>query len=87
MDETVQSAAAEQSSVASSLLLRLRADDPAAWRGLLHLYGPLVYRWCRRAGVGPEDARDVGQEVFRTVARKLADFRRDRAGDSFRGWL
>jgi RNA polymerase sigma-70 factor (ECF subfamily) len=33
------------------------------------------------------DAADVRQEVFLSVARKIDDFRRDRAGDTFRGWL
>src|SRR5690349_18372378 len=35
----------------------------------------------------PEDAADVAQEVFRTVAARIQDFRRDRPGDTFRGWL
>jgi RNA polymerase sigma-70 factor (ECF subfamily) len=46
-----------------------------------------VYVWCRRAGVSEPDAADVSQEVFTAVARHIADFRRDRPGDSFRGWL
>lgn len=75
------------SSVATSLLLRLKGDDAVAWQRLMSLYGPSVYGWCRHAGLSPEDAADVGQEVFRAVARRIADFRRDRPGDSFRGWL
>lgn len=71
----------------SSLLLRLRASDQAAWDRFVALYGPLVYLWCRNAGLQPADAADVGQEVFRAVARKINDFRRDRAGGSFRGWV
>src|SRR5262249_11480033 len=43
--------------------------------------------WCRRAGVPEADAADVSQDVFAVVARHLADFRRERPGDSFRGWL
>jgi RNA polymerase sigma-70 factor (ECF subfamily) len=69
------------------LLERTRAQDQAAWERLVTLYSPLVYRWCRQAGLQPADAADVGQEVFRAVARKIGDFRRDRPGDSFRGWL
>jgi RNA polymerase sigma-70 factor (ECF subfamily) len=46
-----------------------------------------VYQWCRRASLRAEDAADVSQEVFRTVAARIADFRRSRPGDSFRGWL
>ncbi len=72
---------------ASSLLDRLRAQDQAAWVRLVALYGPMVYRWCRADGLPSADAEDVGQEVFATVYRKVADFRRDRPGDTFRGWL
>lgn len=65
----------------------MRARDPEAWRQFVFLYGPLVYRWCRRAGLQETDAADVGQEVFAAVARSIADYRHDRQGDSFRGWL
>ena len=51
------------------------------------LYGPLVYLWARNAGLQADDAANVGQEVFRAVARKINDFRREGPGDSFRGWL
>jgi RNA polymerase sigma-70 factor, ECF subfamily len=71
----------------SSLLDRVRAQDQAAWGRLVELYGPLVYRWCRRAGLQAADAADVGQEVFQAVARKVGDFHRDPAGGTFRGWL
>jgi RNA polymerase sigma-70 factor (ECF subfamily) len=77
----------ESASVATSVLVRLREQDPGAWEKLVGLYGPVVYRWCRRAGLRAEDAADVGQEVFAAVARSVARFRRDRQADSFRGWL
>jgi len=51
------------------------------------LYAPSVYRWCRKAGLQTDDASDVAQEVFRSVADNLGQFRHDRPGDSFRGWL
>ncbi len=70
-----------------TLLGRVRANQAGAWERLVELYGPLVYHWCGRARLGPEDTADVFQEVFRAVARHIADFRRDRPGDSFRGWL
>jgi RNA polymerase sigma-70 factor (ECF subfamily) len=69
------------------LLVRVKARDREAWERLVGLYGPLVFRWCRQAGVSAADAPDVGQEVFKAVARKVNDFRRERAGDSFRGWI
>jgi RNA polymerase sigma-70 factor (ECF subfamily) len=70
-----------------SLLMRVQADDQGAWARLVDLYAPLVYLWCRRARLGTEDTADVFQETFRSVAQHINDFRRDRPGDSFRGWL
>ncbi|NUQ63566.1 MAG: sigma-70 family RNA polymerase sigma factor [Pirellulales bacterium] len=74
-------------SASSSLLERVKRREPAAWVRLLDLYGPLVYSWCRRSGLRREDAADVLQEVFRTVAEAIGQFHRDRAGDTLRGWL
>lgn len=71
----------------SSLLARARLGERAAWERLASLYGPLVYRWCRKWGLQPHDAENVGQETFQAVVRGLADFRREQTGDTFRGWL
>jgi RNA polymerase sigma-70 factor (ECF subfamily) len=71
----------------SSLLQRLRRPEPDAWPRLVALYGPTVTQWCRHAGLSAEDADDLAQEVWQAVHRRLADFRRDRPGDSFCGWL
>lgn len=71
----------------SRLVAGLKAREPDAWRQLAALYGPLVLRWCRRQKVPERDAEDVVQEVFLTVANRVADFRHDRQGDTFRGWL
>ncbi|MFW6106664.1 MAG: RNA polymerase sigma factor [bacterium] len=79
--------AGEVSSTSTSLLLRLKELEPEAWNQMAELYGPLVFHWARRAGLSTQDAEDVVQEVFQTVARKMSDFRRDRGGDSFRAWL
>jgi len=77
----------EPSSISSSLLDRLRADQPEAWARLVNLYGPVVYRWCRQAGVAEADSPDVVQDVFSAVAQHVRNFRRDRPGDSFGAWL
>jgi RNA polymerase sigma-70 factor, ECF subfamily len=77
----------DESTLASSVLHRARLGDGEAFQKISKLYGGLVYHWCRSAGLSPEDSEDVGQQVFLTVARKLDGFRRDRPGDSFRGWL
>jgi RNA polymerase sigma-70 factor, ECF subfamily len=70
-----------------SLLARARANDRDAWERLTSLYRPLVAFWCRRARCPAEEVEDVTQEVFAAAAAGLAAFRRDRPGDSFRGWL
>jgi RNA polymerase sigma-70 factor, ECF subfamily len=73
--------------LSSSLLVRVKAQEKAAWDRLVHLYTPLVYSWCCRMRLQEADALDVGQEVFETVWRKIRHFRRERPEDSFRGWL
>jgi RNA polymerase sigma-70 factor (ECF subfamily) len=70
-----------------SLLERLRANDASAWSRLVSLYAPLVQYWCDRAGLRRMDGEDVTQEVFAAAAANLEGFRRDRPGDTFRGWL
>jgi RNA polymerase sigma-70 factor (ECF subfamily) len=70
-----------------SLLDRVRANDQTAWTRLATLYQPLVLFWCRRANCPAAEAEDVAQDVFASVASGLSGFRRDRPGDSFRGWL
>jgi RNA polymerase sigma-70 factor (ECF subfamily) len=78
---------ADASSISSSLLERVKARRPEAWERLAELYGPLVYRWCRLAGVRSDEAPDVVQEVFAALAVGIGNFRRDRPGDNFRAWL
>ncbi|NLF67913.1 MAG: sigma-70 family RNA polymerase sigma factor [Candidatus Anammoximicrobium sp.] len=77
----------EPSSVSTTLLERLRTQDPAGWQQFAQLYGPVVYRWCRRSQLQPQDAADVVQDVFAAVLANVGGFRRNRPGDSFRGWL
>jgi RNA polymerase sigma-70 factor, ECF subfamily len=85
--ETAPGASDPRRRTSLTLLQRLRANEPDAWQTLVHLYTPLLYHWCARAGLQGADADDVRQEVFRAVAAHLGGFRRDRPGDSFRGWL
>lgn len=69
------------------MLRQAVAGDDDGWRRLVTTYGPVVYTWSRRAGLKSHDAADVVQEVLRSVARNLPQFRRERSGDTFRGWL
>ena len=77
----------DQCATSLSLLERARAWDQDAWDRLVTLYAPLIYDWCLKAHLQPADAEDIGQKVFEAVLRKLREFRRDRPGDTFRGWL
>src|SRR5688572_20364634 len=70
-----------------SLLNLARARDTVAWQRLVELYTPLVYFWCRRARLPEQDIPDVVQDVFRAVVAGLGSFRKQREGDTFRGWL
>ena len=74
-------------STALSLLAQLRVSRPDGWRRLAALYGPLIYSWCRQMNLQDHDASDVVQDVLRTVMQNIGGFRRERPGDSFRGWL
>lgn len=77
-------------STSTSLLLRLKSQDEAAWERFVGVYGPLVMSWIRRWFIAhdqmPHDQEDIAQDVFATVHRYIADFDRARTG-SFRKWL
>jgi len=80
----------ELDSTSLSLLKRVRRSDRDAWVRLAALYSPVVYGWCRRAGLQDNDAADAVQEIFRSVFQGLAQFRGDEDNEnsgSFRGWL
>lgn len=74
-------------STSLSLLERIRHNDQAAWSRVLSLYTALVRYWCSRGGCRPEYVDDVVQEVFLAASTSFKNFRRDRPGDTFRGWL
>ena len=74
-------------STSSGLLHRVKAGQAEAWGRLIDIYAPLIYDWCRHSGLQSQDAADVGQEVFATVARRIAEFRKEQPTSSFRGWL
>jgi RNA polymerase sigma-70 factor, ECF subfamily len=76
-----------ESGTSLSLLQRIRNGDASGWRRVVDLYTPLVSYWCRRWGVDGADAEDVIQEVFKAAAQSIGAFRRENAGDTFRGWL
>jgi RNA polymerase sigma-70 factor (ECF subfamily) len=75
------------SATSRSLIVRVQADEPAAWDRLVKLYAPLVLNWCQRGGLQGPDAADIFQDVFRAVVVHVGGFRKERGSDTFRGWL
>lgn len=75
------------SSTSVSLLERAKARQDDAWTKIAELYGPEEYRWVRCRGLQVNDAKDLVQEVFKSVFVALPNFRRDQPGQTFRGWL
>lgn len=69
---------------AGNTLLRaaLRGEEES-WELLTRIYGPVVFRWAKKAGLSSECATDVVQDVFVTVYRSLDTKRVGR----FRSWL
>jgi RNA polymerase sigma-70 factor (ECF subfamily) len=75
------------SATSRSLLARVQANESDAWERLVNLYAPLVLQWCQGRGLQHQDVADVFQEVFQSVVVYIRSFRKERAGDTFRGWL
>jgi RNA polymerase sigma-70 factor, ECF subfamily len=81
------SASSLASDTSSSLLARIRDQDPDAWIQIVEWIGPFILRWCRRANLQAADCDEVSQQVLINVWRQLGAFHKDRPGDSFRGWV
>ncbi|WP_237607687.1 RNA polymerase sigma factor [Roseimaritima sediminicola] len=78
---------AEHPTLSTMWLGGVRAMDADSWSRLVSTFGPIVYRWCRTAGVAEADAPDVVQEVFTAVVRAIVRFEREKTEGSFRSWL
>lgn len=71
-----------------SLLVRLRdSADREAWEEFVSLYGPLIYRYCRKRGLQDADAADMTQTVLQAVSVAVARLEYDRKLGTFRGLL
>ncbi len=77
----------QESGTSLSLLQRIRNGDASGWNRVVDLYSPLLFHWCRRWGVEGADAEDIVQEVLHAASQGIGEFRRERPGDTFRGWL
>ncbi len=70
-------------STSDSLLRRLKASDHEAWERFATLYSPLIYAWCRQAGLQPHDASEISSDVTQSVFGAIQKFEPGR----FRSWL
>lgn len=85
--DTNQQAKPDHPTLSTGLLGGVQQMDPESWSRLVTTFGPIVYRWCRTAGVPDADAADVTQDIFASLARGIATFERQKEQGSFRSWL
>lgn len=70
-----------------TLLNRVRTGDEAAWKRLVEIYGPLVFRKCQTKGLDSDDAAEVTQDVFAAACNGLNSFEKETPGYRFFHWL
>lgn len=70
----------------SALVVRAGRGDEDAWAELVALYARRVYALARARRLSPDDAEEVTQSVFVTLASKLRSADYDERG-SFEAWL
>jgi len=72
----------------TSLINRLKHwSDNQSWEEFFNTYAKMIYHFAVKAGLNDADAQDVVQETVLKVAKKIPDFKYDRAIGSFKGWL
>jgi RNA polymerase sigma-70 factor (ECF subfamily) len=71
-----------------SLLVRLRdGADERAWSEFVSIYEPAIYGFARNKGLQDADARDLCQDVMRSVAKAIDRWDPDPCKGPFRAWL
>jgi RNA polymerase sigma-70 factor, ECF subfamily len=71
-----------------SLILRIKDPQNAlAWNELMAVYRPVIYRLARRKGLLHEDAEDLVQGVFLSVAKAIDRWEHGERQPRFRNWL
>ena len=68
----------------SEAIDKVRSGNPAGFEALYHEYKQAVYGLCLRKTSNVEDAKDLTQEVFLQVYRKVKTLRNEAA---FKSWL
>jgi RNA polymerase sigma factor (sigma-70 family) len=75
--------AAEETTV--SLLLRLRAKDPAAWREIDAVYRPMLIAYLQKQGLNQSEAADCVQDTFVKLLGRIESY--DLPKSDIRKWL
>ena len=72
-----------------SLLCDLREDNQRdeAWAVFHVRYRDVIFGWCLRRGLLPDDAEDLTQDVLLKLFQQLPKYRHDPEQRQFRGWL
>ena len=71
-----------------SLILRIKDPQNAvAWNELMAIYRPVIYRLARRKGLLHEDAEDLVQGVFISIAKAIDRWEQGEGQPRFRNWL
>ena len=71
----------------SSIRLLQDLEEADAWNNIIGVYASIVYRRCRNGGLCVQDAEDVTQDVFTSIARSIERFERRVGGSSFDRWI
>ncbi|MGJ8725706.1 MAG: RNA polymerase sigma factor [Roseibacillus sp.] len=72
----------------ATLLLRLRDKaDQASWNEFVEIYTPLLFAYCQKRAIAPQDSADIVQNVFLSVSKALKTFQYDPAKGRFKAWL
>ena len=74
-------------STSVNLLKRVVEGDQEAWSRFVDVYGPIIYRGCRRSNLSADDAADVVQNVLMRVLKSIGTLSRDQPGQGLRVWL
>jgi RNA polymerase sigma-70 factor (ECF subfamily) len=72
----------------ASLIGRLKdLDDQTAWGEFDRAYGRVIIGFAMRRGLSEQEAKDVAQETWLSVAKDIGEFEYDPARSSFKNWL
>jgi RNA polymerase sigma-70 factor, ECF subfamily len=68
-----------------SIIVGVSQNDPERWREFDNIYTPILFAYLRKQGLKDSDVKDVIQDVFVKLLRKIQTY--DSARCRFRTWL